>query len=62
MWLSQKFEHSFVETELSYVLRSHVCELITRSLEVNLRHKNIFDEQILWEQQQTKKSPNEIII
>ena len=55
MWLSQKFEHSFVEAELSYVLRMHVCELITRALEFNQKKFKIFDEQKLWDDETQPK-------
>jgi len=47
MWLSQKFEHNFPETDLCFVLRNKVCELITLALKALPKHK-IFDEESLF--------------
>jgi hypothetical protein len=47
MWLAHKFEHNFPETDLCYVLRTKVCDLITQALKTLPKH-TIFEEEGLF--------------
>lgn len=47
MWLAHKFEHNFPETDLCFVLRSKVCDLITQALKALPKH-SIFEEESLF--------------
>ncbi len=63
MWLAQKFEHNFPETNLCFVMRNRVCDLITQALKTLPKHQ-IFEEQSLFsaKEQEEREEVVEIII
>jgi hypothetical protein len=64
MWLAHKFEHNFPETDLCYVLRSRVCDLITQALKALPKH-TIFEEEGLFagtQENEELKKDAEIVI
>lgn len=63
MWLSNKFEHQFIEYELAYVLRSRVTDLINQILAARTTKYKIFaDENDLFMDEDQYKEKIEILI